>query len=132
MTHEEFREKLLDIIDTYAFSREIYANEDYADDIALNAIQSLLVEMIEGQKKAITPICFCDCIPCKVEGNCKGCNLGEALSDSRWKNGDLCNEGDNSDYVLPYNKALNDLISLVKPDEGKEQIVRDIEKGKRG
>jgi hypothetical protein len=51
MTHEEFREKLLDIIDTYAFSREIYANEDYADDIALNAIQSLLVEMIEDKKR---------------------------------------------------------------------------------
>jgi hypothetical protein len=69
--------------------------------------------MDKPQKKVIEDICVCDCIPCKLGDGCKQCNLEEA-SKGDWANGALCHEGDNSDYVTPWNECCDAWEEYIK------------------
>ena len=70
-------------------------------------------EKVEALKQEVVENCMCDCLPCKMEGDCKKCNLGIS-SKGAFTNGYLCHEGDNSDYVIPHNQALTKVNRIIE------------------
>lgn len=67
--------------------------------IKLKDVHGVMIE-----KLPITDICCCDCIPCKTD-TCDRCELSIEYGGM---NG-LCKQGDDSDYVIPFNSAIDQL-----------------------
>lgn len=67
------------------------------------------------EKLKLEYTCLCDCIPCKTD-SCEKCNLGD-IPNQLMRNGEMCREGDNSDWVEPYNAAIDKTRELNQGEE---------------
>lgn len=87
------------------------AMRKFIDLIVKNFATPSLEDLLSAlpEKMEVTDICCCDCVPCKTD-TCARCQLPIEYGGMN----SLCKEGDNSEYVIPYNAAIDDCIAALK------------------
>lgn len=72
------------------------------------------------EKRVIENICCCDCIPCKTD-TCDRCELPTSHGGMN----SLCAEGDNGDWAMPFNEAI-DQFGEISIGFNRERLARSI------